>query len=376
MWLIADIGFFSFAEKPGDQYHETVTVQSQNAADLERLRKEILPCLGPPVLATRGDYLVESTCSRSELASAVSELIQNIDYEFLREKIKQCSFDDRSAIYTDVFESLFKLRASKQTSSSTEQELSFGGILVDHERGVLLRKQAGEFDGYVWTFCKGPKQHERSPGESALDHVRTKMGYEAEIIARLPEKFQSGYSTTEYFLMRPIRDLNRFDSSKTTEVRWASFDEANSLLAETKNVIGQQRDQRALAVAQKFIGRWATSVGWGLKEMPPRKLALPFRTRFSPNEMARIRRGNIPHEMEDKWYIYFQDGWLSFHRSWTGICIYRIRLEPDGDCHRITECWVNREPEQYSSVDSDHDQRLLTEMLFSYFQVGSDPWNS
>lgn len=374
MWLIADIGFFSFAEKPDDKYEGTITVQSQNAVDLEKLRKELLPGLGPSVVATGEDYLVESKCSRSELTSVVSDLILNVDYECLREMIKERSFDDRSAIYETVFESLFSLRASKQKHGSTEPELSFGGILVDHERGVLLRRQAGKFDGYVWTFCKGQKQHEKSPTQSALEHVRTKMGYEAEIIARLPEKFQGGHSTTEYYLMRPIRDHGRFDTAKTEEVRWAPFDEAKSLLAETKNKTGQQRDQHVLAVTQKYIRHWATSVGWGLKEMPYRKSALPFRFRFSPNEMARIRRGNIPSEMEDKWYIYFQDGWLNFHRSWSGYCIYRIQLKPDGECHRVVECWVNREPEQYSNDDPAQDQQSLIQMFFSYFQVGTDPW--
>jgi hypothetical protein len=374
MWLIADIGFFSFAEKPDDQYQGTITVQSQNAADLERLRKELLPGLRPPVLATEEDYLVEAKCSRSELASAVSDLILNVDYECFRDHIKRQQLDDRSVIYAEVFESLFNLRASKPKHGSSEPELSFGGIVVDHERGVLLRKQTGEFDGYVWTFCKGQMQHGKSPTEIALDHVRTKMGFEAEIVARLPGKFQGGHSATEYYLMRSVRDHRRFDTTKTEEVRWASFDEAESLLAETKNKAGQQRDQHVLAVTQKFLRHWATSVGWGIKEMPYRKSVLPFRYRFSPNEMARMRRGNIPNEMEDKWYIYFQDGWLSFHRSWTGYCIYRIRFESDGECHRVAECWVNREPEQYSNDDPAQDQQSLTELFFSYFQVGSDPW--
>jgi hypothetical protein len=80
--------------------------------------------------------------------------------------------------------------------------------------------------------------------------------------------------------------------------------------------------------------------------MPQKRLELPYRTRFSPGEMARIRRGHIPHEMEDKWYVYFRDGWINFHRSWTGFCTFKMRLEPDGECQRVAECWASREPEQ------------------------------
>ena len=37
--------------------------------------------------------------------------------------------------------------------------------------------------------------------------------------------------------------------------------------------------------------------------------------------MDQIRAGHIPEMMEDKWFIYWQDDRLFFHRSWTGYCI-------------------------------------------------------
>jgi len=32
--------------------------------------------------------------------------------------------------------------------------------------------------------------------------------------------------------------------------------------------------------------------------------------------------GLVPEEIEDKWFIYWEDDTLFFHRSWTGNCIY------------------------------------------------------
>lgn len=373
MWLITQLGFFSFAEKDDDHYDGSITVRSQNPKDLDRLRTKVLPGLGPSVFTNGDGYLVEAKCSRFELAAALSDLLLSVDYESLRARVKQQQLDDRLPIYSNVFDVLFGLRASKQVPNGSHLELSYGGILVDHERGVLLQKPAGEFDGYVWTFCKGQQQEGKSPTETALEHVRRKTGYEAEVLATLPEKFDGGYSSTVYFLMRPIRDSNQFDKTRTGAVKWVPLDEAKLFLAQTRNELGAKRDLRVLEATQRFLRHNATRTGWELSEMPHKRFELPFRMRFSPGEMTRIRRGHIPNEMEDRWYVYFQDGWINFHRSWTGFCIFRMRLEPDGECHRVAECWASREPEQYSNEDVAEDQKSLESLLFNYFQVGSDP---
>jgi hypothetical protein len=67
--------------------------------------------------------------------------------------------------------------------------------------------------------------------------------------------------------------------------------------------------------------------------------------------------------MEDKWFIFVEDDWIYLHRSWTGFCIYAAKLEQRGDAHEIVEAWVNREPEQYESVDNGHDRRRLVELI-------------
>jgi hypothetical protein len=71
-------------------------------------------------------------------------------------------------------------------------------------------------------------------------------------------------------------------------------------------------------------------------------------------------QGLIPQQMEDKWFVYFADGWLNFHRSWTGAHIYALRLDSAAAGVRIAESWVNREPEQYKANDTAYDRKLLT----------------
>ena len=43
--------------------------------------------------------------------------------------------------------------------------------------------------------------------------------------------------------------------------------------------------------------------------------------------MRKLQEGLIPESMEDKWFVYFEDPFLYFHRSWTGTPVYRVELE-------------------------------------------------
>ena len=54
---------------------------------------------------------------------------------------------------------------------------------------------------------------------------------------------------------------------------------------------------------------------------------------------------------------------LRFHRSWTGIWIYALRLEAAGDQWRAHDAWVNREADQYGCTDLDTDRKLLARLV-------------
>lgn len=58
---------------------------------------------------------------------------------------------------------------------------------------------------------------------------------------------------------------------------------------------------------------------------------LPVAMRFSSSAWLILQRGLIPWEMEDKWFVYVEDGGgqarMRLHRSWTGFEIYDVRFE-------------------------------------------------
>jgi hypothetical protein len=101
---------------------------------------------------------------------------------------------------------------------------------------------------------------------------------------------------------------------------------------------------------------------------------LGFAAVFDDSATERLVLGLIPKGMEDKWFIHFEgtasrQGWLLFHRSWTGACIYGLQLEGTPGGARVVASWVSRDPAQYKGSDVDYDRKLLR-FLIDAFLLG------
>ena len=62
----------------------------------------------------------------------------------------------------------------------------------------------------------------------------------------------------------------------------------------------------------------ATKTGGKTLEPPKLRVPLGYEYVFNDADAERLREGLIPAAMEDKWFVYFDHGWLYLHRSWTG----------------------------------------------------------
>ncbi len=112
---------------------------------------------------------------------------------------------------------------------------------------------------------------------------------------------------------------------------------------------------------REIAPRYAPAVrgDWKTSEMPARHDTFILDRCFTPQQMKKLRKGNIPQGMEDKWFWYMEGDTLFAHRSWTGYCIYRIDFSLD-NCHVVT---VSREPEQYKCTSIDEDRESLKKLL-------------
>ena len=97
--------------------------------------------------------------------------------------------------------------------------------------------------------------------------------------------------------------------------------------------------------------------------MPEKRTTIPLNRRFSSEEIKRIRKGLIPQQQEDKWFIYWDNDRLFFHRSWTGFCVYIVQFESTGDIWRMVGAEVNRDPTQYSETSDEIDTELVSYLI-------------
>ncbi len=77
--------------------------------------------------------------------------------------------------------------------------------------------------------------------------------------------------------------------------------------------------------------------------MPFSVTELDYSAEFSRKEFDQIILGFVPETMEDKWFIYFEDSYLCFHRSWTGICVFKLKFEINTDKIFVSEAILNSE---------------------------------
>ena len=111
--------------------------------------------------------------------------------------------------------------------------------------------------------------------------------------------------------------------------------------------------------------RVAKKSDWRNVAMPERCTTLELNTVFSAEQMKRISKGILPDEMEDKWFMYYDEdeSKLYMHRSWTGYCVYIVKFqEHDGGGCVAVSTVVNRDPDQYGGFD-EMDKESVIEII-------------
>lgn len=103
----------------------------------------------------------------------------------------------------------------------------------------------------------------------------------------------------------------------------------------------------------------ATRESWRNKPFPAQREPLPFDGRFEGDEVHRLTQGLVPEGVEDKWFIFYEEGWLYLHRAITGSCIYAVRLSVSDGAAVVDEAWVNADPGEYTATDRAWDLALL-----------------
>lgn len=93
-------------------------------------------------------------------------------------------------------------------------------------------------------------------------------------------------------------------------------------------------------------------------------ISFPYHAIFDREQFALLKRGSIPQEMEDHWFIYYEEPYLFFHRSWTGRACYRLALRSVQQGAEVTEALLSRDLAEQPGISPDYEVQLLDYLVW------------
>ncbi|MDA0165325.1 macro domain-containing protein [Solirubrobacter ginsenosidimutans] len=87
---------------------------------------------------------------------------------------------------------------------------------------------------------------------------------------------------------------------------------------------------------------------WKTEPDPPLR-PLAFETRLDERAAATLALGMVPEEMQNKWFVFQEGDRIHFHRSWTGILIFRVTVTAG----RVHGAEFNGDPAQFKGDDAE-----------------------
>ena len=66
-------------------------------------------------------------------------------------------------------------------------------------------------------------------------------------------------------------------------------------------------------------------------EMSNKISHLPFHLKFTPEQIDLLKKGIVPTEMGDRWFIFYEAPILNMH-MWSGECIYKLYINEEKWC--------------------------------------------
>ena len=97
----------------------------------------------------------------------------------------------------------------------------------------------------------------------------------------------------------------------------------------------------------------------------PQPIPAPSRV-WTGDEMGAIRRGYVPHIMDEKWFIFMEGNRLFVHRSWTGLGVYEATFVPAEGGYVIESAVVTGDGTEYRRSSGEVESLTLEVLIASY----------
>lgn len=101
--------------------------------------------------------------------------------------------------------------------------------------------------------------------------------------------------------------------------------------------------------------------------------AVPYRASFTSGELERLSAGLVPKQMEDKWFVYYEEPHLFLHRSWTGQPVFRVKLRTTDAGAEVEEALSSGSQNQ-EGMDIAYQAQLLDFLVSNLLLGQSKPF--
>lgn len=95
---------------------------------------------------------------------------------------------------------------------------------------------------------------------------------------------------------------------------------------------------------------------WKNKPMPNENIIIDTHIVFSDGDFTKIKLGFIPKDMDERWFSFTENNCISFHRSWTGNCIYQAYFKKINKGIEVYKLIANRNKEEYKGDNIEEDK--------------------
>ena len=92
----------------------------------------------------------------------------------------------------------------------------------------------------------------QQPKQTARRELLEEAGFHCRLVGLLPQRYQGSTGSTVFFVGVPFGTQQPF-GPETEETCWATIDEAHSLIQQTSNPIGRDRDQMVLCDLYRWM---------------------------------------------------------------------------------------------------------------------------
>lgn len=96
------------------------------------------------------------------------------------------------------------------------------------------------------------------------------------------------------------------------------------------------------------------------------ELAIPI----AADDIKILKQGHIPDSMEDHWFMYTDDEYIRYFRSWSGMCAFEAHYKPEQEHYVIDKIRINRAISEFG-VNGDKAGIMLFRYLVSA-EIGAD----